>query len=128
VFKQNLCKGCKLGYGPGERDLNKAKCAMKVCCLRRALSSCADCAEYETCPTLAAFYAHAGYKYRKYREAAAFIRAQGMKNFFVSRMSGTGRTGNLSDHVRTAEGLSFLLLLTCGVFARRNAVFVLNAL
>lgn len=95
VFRQNLCKGCKLGYGPGERDLIKAKCAMKVCCLRRALSSCADCTEYETCPTLAAFYAHAGYKYRKYREAAAFIRAHGYVEFLRFADEWNGAYGKL---------------------------------
>ncbi|MEN6417615.1 MAG: DUF3795 domain-containing protein [Clostridiaceae bacterium] len=95
VFKENLCKGCKLGYGPGERDLSKAKCAMKVCCMRRGLMSCADCAEFETCLVLAAFYGHAGYKYRKYREAAAFIRAHGYDAFLRRADGWSGAYGKL---------------------------------
>ena len=97
VFKQNLCKGCKLGYGPGERDLNKAKCAMKVCCLRRALSSCADCAEYAACETLAAFYGHESYKYKKYKQATEFIRANGYEAFFRLADGWHGAYGSLDQ-------------------------------
>ena len=25
------CKGCKLGYEEGQRDINKAKCKIKTC-------------------------------------------------------------------------------------------------
>lgn len=81
VFAQNLCKGCKIGYDSGERDLSKAKCAIKVCCVRRGLVSCADCEEYASCETLAAFYGHEGYKYKKYRQATEYIRANGYEAF-----------------------------------------------
>ena len=30
----NNCRGCKLGYESGERDINKAKCKIKVCCCK----------------------------------------------------------------------------------------------
>ena len=95
VYAQQLCKGCKVGYVTGERDIAKAKCAMKVCCMRRGLNSCADCAEFETCLTLAAFYGHAGYKYRKYREAAAFIRAHGYEAFLRQADGWSGAYGKL---------------------------------
>ena len=36
-MRRHLCKGCKIGYDTGERDIAKAKCAMKVCCVRRGL-------------------------------------------------------------------------------------------
>jgi hypothetical protein len=44
------CKGCKLGYDDGERDIRAARCAMKRCCLmEKKLETCADCQEYEGC-------------------------------------------------------------------------------
>jgi hypothetical protein len=81
VFKENLCRGCKLGYHNGERDILKAKCRMKVCCLRREYHSCADCDEYGACNTIQGLYAKKGYKYKKYREATEFIRANGYDRF-----------------------------------------------
>lgn len=41
---ERTCRGCKLGYELGERDLSKAKCEIKVCCFReKKLETCADC-------------------------------------------------------------------------------------
>ncbi len=82
VFARGACKGCKLGYDTGERDISKAKCAMKVCCVKRGLASCADCEAYGSCETLASFYAHDSYKYKKYRQATEYIRACGYNAFF----------------------------------------------
>jgi hypothetical protein len=43
------CKGCKLGYDDGERDIRAARCAMKRCCLiEKKLETCADSPEYGT--------------------------------------------------------------------------------
>jgi hypothetical protein len=81
AFTQNACRGCKHGYATGERDLARAKCAMKVCCLGRTLPSCADCADYETCAALRSFYQKPCYKYQKYCQATAFIRAHGYDAF-----------------------------------------------
>ena len=81
ALKEGACRGCKLGYQTGERDLSKAKCAMKVCCVGKGYASCADCAEYNSCDTLQAFYAKNGYKYGKYREALEFIREHGYDAF-----------------------------------------------
>jgi hypothetical protein len=83
ALKEGACRGCKLGYQTGERDLSKAKCAMKVCCVGKGYSSCADCAEYSSCATLQAFYAKNGYKYGKYREALEFIREHGYDAFIA---------------------------------------------
>jgi hypothetical protein len=54
---------------------------MKVCCMQRQLSTCADCAEYETCITLQSFYQKNGFKYQKYRQATLFIRQYGYDAF-----------------------------------------------
>ncbi len=83
VYAQQLCKGCKVGYATGEREIAKAKCAMKICCVKRGLTSCADCGEYDSCETLRSFYAHDSYKYKKYQQASEFIRANGYDAFFT---------------------------------------------
>ena len=49
------CKGCKPGYLDGSRDLNRARCKMKKCCLTKGHITCADCEEYEHCETVQAF-------------------------------------------------------------------------
>jgi len=81
VFLEHLCKGCKLGYENGERDISKAKCKMKVCCVSKKYQSCADCGDYGTCSILNEFYGKNGYKYRKYKEATEYIRSNGYDAF-----------------------------------------------
>ncbi len=81
VFIEKACKGCKTGYASGERDIEKARCAMKVCCIKKGFETCADCGGFEACATINGFYAKKGYKYKKYRQAAAYIREQGYVRF-----------------------------------------------
>jgi hypothetical protein len=57
------CKGCTVGYDTGKRDVAKARCAVKRCCMSRHHRTCADCPEYATCDVLGAFHGKAGYKY-----------------------------------------------------------------
>ena len=97
VYAQGACKGCKVGYDTGERDIAKAKCAMKVCCVRRGMVSCADCGGYDVCATLAAFYQHESYKYRKYRQATEYIRAHGYEAFFRQTDGWRGAYGTLDE-------------------------------
>ena len=75
------CKGCKLGYLDGSRELRRAKCGMKVCCLTKGHITCADCERAERCETLQGFLRHPGYKYSKCGQALAFIRANGYSAF-----------------------------------------------
>lgn len=81
VYKDSLCAGCKIGYINGERDINKAKCKMKVCCIKKNYNSCADCCDYTSCQTLNEFYSKNGYKYKKYKQAIEFIRQNGYEKF-----------------------------------------------
>ncbi len=82
VLREGLCKGCKLGYEEGDRDISKAKCAMKVCCFgEKRLETCADCPEYVRCDIIRGFQSKKGYKYRKYRESIEFIREKGYPAF-----------------------------------------------
>jgi hypothetical protein len=68
------CKGCKIGYDVGERDVAKARCGIRVCCLQRRLATCADCSRYSTCGILGSFHGKTGYKYGKYGQALDYVR------------------------------------------------------
>lgn len=81
VLAGNDCQGCKLGYAKGVRDLSKAKCAIKVCCMQQMYASCADCESYDSCDIIQAFYAKNGYKYKKYKEALDYIKINGYEAF-----------------------------------------------
>ena len=76
-----VCKGCRTGYVNGIRDLQRAKCPVKVCCIGGGYGTCADCGEYGNCTILQGFYAKAGRKYKKYHQATAFIRQKGYDAF-----------------------------------------------
>jgi len=101
VYTQNLCKGCKIGYDTGERDLSKAKCAMKVCCVRHGFASCADCEAYASCETLLAFYGHESYKYKKYKQATTYIRAHGYEAFLRQADRWNGAYGAYNEPTET---------------------------
>jgi hypothetical protein len=80
-YRNNRCQGCKIGYDNGERDIKKAKCRMKICCIEKALNTCADCDSYSTCAIIQRFYSKKSYKYKKYEEATLFIREKGYRYF-----------------------------------------------
>lgn len=77
ALKEQICKGCKIGYENGERDIDKAKCKMKVCCIKKGYNTCADCSDMPTCQTINEFYDKKGYKYNKYKQAIEFIKQNG---------------------------------------------------
>jgi hypothetical protein len=81
IRKENRCQGCKLGYSNQTRDISRAKCKMKVCCIQKRFSSCADCDDYDSCDTIQGFHNKGGYKYKKYKEAINFIRTNGYEEF-----------------------------------------------
>lgn len=92
----SLCRGCKLGYEDGGRDINKAKCKIKVCCFRdRELETCADCNDYPDCDIIHGFYEKSGYKYGKYRQAIEFIRGNGYTKFLDIADTWKGPYGKL---------------------------------
>jgi hypothetical protein len=77
-----VCRGCKLGYKDGERDINKSKCKIKICCFRdRQFETCADCDEYLSCEIIQSLYNKNGYKYKKYKQSIDFIRENGYAKF-----------------------------------------------
>jgi hypothetical protein len=76
-FRNLMCQGCKIGYKEGKRNIEKARCKMKVCCIKKGLSACADCAAYSTCAIIQGFYGKKSYKYKKYEKATLFIKERG---------------------------------------------------
>ena len=91
------CRGCKLGYEEGERDISKAKCKMKLCCFKeRKLETCADCVDYLTCDTIRGFHDKTGQKYRKYKQSMDFIREHGYDEFLKIADNWKGPYGKFS--------------------------------
>ena len=96
-FIDGHCKGCKIGFDTGERDINRAKCKMKLCCFRdHGFDTCADCSDIDTCEIIGAWFAKNGYKYKKYREAIEFIRAHGYPKFLKQADRWTNAYGKLT--------------------------------
>jgi hypothetical protein len=95
VLAEGACRGCKLGYDTGERDLSKAKCKAKVCCMTRKYGSCAECPDLAACATMGEFFGKKCYKYGKYRESIEFIRDHGYVAFFEKADGWTGAYGKL---------------------------------
>ena len=90
------CIGCKIGYQNGERDIKKAKCKMKVCCLaKKKLETCADCPDYPSCETIQGFHIKSGYKYKKYKQSIEFIRENGYGAFLRQADNWKGPYGKL---------------------------------
>jgi hypothetical protein len=95
-YTNGLCKGCKLGYENQKRDINKAKCKIKLCCFRdNDFQTCADCPNLKSCSTINSWYEKKGYKYKKYKEAILFILKNGYSKFVKKAKSWTNAYGKL---------------------------------
>ena len=81
-YTRRKCQGCKLGYEDGKRDIHKAKCKMKVCCLKeKKHNTCGDCQDYVSCSIIQTWHSKSGYKYKKYKESIEFIKQFGYGEF-----------------------------------------------
>jgi hypothetical protein len=81
-FIEGYCKGCKLGFETGERNIEKIKCKIKACCYKeKKLDTCADCMDLSTCITIGGWFSKKGYKYNKYKQAIVFIKENGYSKF-----------------------------------------------
>lgn len=96
-YKEGFCKGCKLGYDDGKRDLNKAKCKIKVCCFKeKKLETCADCPDYMDCKIINTFHGKSGYKYKKYKQSMDYIVENGYPKFIKLADKWKGPYGKLN--------------------------------
>ena len=90
------CRGCKLGYEAGERDIAKARCKIKLCCFRdKHLETCADCSAYQSCRIIHSLYSKNGYKYMKYWQSIEFIIKNGYPRFLEIADEWSGPYGRL---------------------------------
>jgi hypothetical protein len=95
-YIEDYCKGCKLGFDTGERDINRAKCRIKLCCFKeRHLVTCADCPDFASCEIIGSFHGKNGYKYKKYKQSIEFIRKNGYSRFVKLADRWTGAYGKL---------------------------------
>jgi hypothetical protein len=92
-YLTGVCRGCKIGYPEGRRDIGKAKCKIKICCITRGYISCADCENFSKCRIIQDFYNKRGYKYQKYRQAVEYIIHNGYEKFIA-----------IADHWKNAHG------------------------
>ena len=97
VKKEKLCIGCKIGYVNGERDISKAKCKMKICCISKQFVSCADCKELNSCSIIQEFYNKNGYKYKKYKQAIDYIQSNGYLLFLKQTKKWTMQYGKYEE-------------------------------
>jgi hypothetical protein len=94
---EGACRGCKLGYETGERDIAKARCKIKICCFRdRHFETCTDCPDYPSCKTIQNLYMKHGYKYGKYKQSIEFIRENGYPRFLDIANNWKGPYGKFS--------------------------------
>jgi hypothetical protein len=92
----SICRGCKLGYADGKRDINKSKCKIKICCFRdRQYDTCAECDKYLACEVIQGLYSKNGYKYKKYKQSIEFIRRNGYIKFLEIADKWKGPYGKL---------------------------------
>ena len=94
-FIEGYYKGCKLGYDSKERDIKKARCNIKLCCLEKNFETCADCLRLESCEILCKWYSKKGYKYKKYKESVEFIKKNGYDKFTKEADNWKGAYGRL---------------------------------
>jgi len=96
-FIEGFCKGCKLGFDSGERDIEKAKCKIKICCFKEMrYDTCADCSNLDNCKTIGDLYGKKGYKYKKYKQAIEFIKENGYPDFIKLANNWNGAFGKLN--------------------------------
>jgi len=95
-FIDGVCMGCKIGFDTGERDINNARCKIKLCCFKNhKLNTCADCAEFPSCSLIHDWFSKTGYKYRKYKQSIEFIIEYGYSKFIELANNWKGAYGNL---------------------------------
>ena len=81
-YVKGFCKGCKLGYDENERDINKAKCKIKLCSFKdKQLISCADCNDFRDCEILSKRFKPGTYYHRKCIGLLEYLKSNGSDNY-----------------------------------------------
>jgi hypothetical protein len=81
-FVRKKCKGCKLEFDTGVRDINRITCKVKKCCFGdNKFETCADCSKLETCSHMENWYKKGHGKYRAYKKYIDYIKENGYAKF-----------------------------------------------
>lgn len=90
------CRGCKIGYDDNERDINKAKCKIKICCHKdKKLSTCAECIDYPKCSIISDKFKVGSYDNKKCLESLEYIKNNGYNNFIKKANNWKNNFGKL---------------------------------
>jgi len=96
AFISNSCRGCIIGYETKERDINRAKCKIKICCYKeKKLSTCAECKDFSKCALIAGRFKAGSYDNKKCLEALEYIKNYGKNNFMDKANKWKGHFGKL---------------------------------
>lgn len=96
AFVNGSCKGCKIGYESGDRDLSKAKCKIKICCLNKNFESCADCKQFSDCDIFNTRFKIGTSDNRKCQESLNFIKNEGYDKFLLKVKKWKNHVGKLT--------------------------------
>lgn len=95
-YIDGFCKGCKLGYRAGERDINKAKCKIKICCFKgKKLETCADCESVSNCEIFNNRFKVGTRDNERLQEALKYIKDHGYDKFIEKAKKWTSYAGKL---------------------------------
>jgi hypothetical protein len=95
-YRDGFCKGCRLGYNEGDRDIKRAKCKIKLCCMvEREYLTCADCEEYSSCEKIHDRFGKELYNFKKYMESLEYINKHGYSEFIKKANKWKGTYGKL---------------------------------
>lgn len=95
-FRDGFCKGCRLGYDDSKRDINKAKCIIKLCCMKdKEYETCAECAEFHSCENIKTKFGKEKYNFRKCKQCLEFIRENGYSEFIEVAKNWKGPYGKI---------------------------------
>jgi hypothetical protein len=95
-FVDGFCKGCRLGYKEGERDINRAKCKIKLCCMReKEFDTCAECEEYSLCEKIIVKFGKEKYNHKKCMQCLDYISEHGFSVFIENAEKWKGPYGRL---------------------------------
>ncbi len=95
-YNEGHCKGCKIGYESGERDIDRAKCKIKLCCFRdNKFDICSECDKFSNCKIFNGRFKVGTRDNKKYQEALVFIKKNGYSKFIELADQWTGPCGKL---------------------------------
>ncbi|WP_455392197.1 DUF3795 domain-containing protein [[Eubacterium] cellulosolvens] len=95
-LSDGFCKGCRLGYDDGKRDINKARCIIKLCCMKeKDFETCAECEEFSSCDKIQTKFGKEKYNFKKSMQCLEFIKRNGYLKFIKIADKWKGPFGKL---------------------------------